>query len=324
LTTIKDVASFANVSVATVSRVLNNKGNVKRETKLQVEKAIKYLNYSPNDLARNLFTGNSKMIALLIPDITNPFFPELASSIESAANEHGYTLILCNTAGNQSKELTYLSALRRKCVDGIVLVSNTLDSKQILESGIPTVVLDRETDFDITSITVNNYEGGKQAVRFLKDIGCDKIAHIAGSDNISSTKNRKKGYIEMIKEDPWIIENLIVPGGYSAKESFKSTIKILTTHPDINGIFASNDVMAVGVLEAVKSLDISVPKDLAIIGFDGIELGEITTPTITTMSQPITAMGRKAVDLLIKKMQYKNDEISSEVFQVELIKREST
>lgn len=312
------------VSVATVSRVINKNGYVNEKTKQKVEEAIRALDYRPNDVARSLFKGKSKMIALFVPDIMNPFFPELARAVEDITNKHGYTFILCNTDNDTKKEMDYMYALLQKSIDGLILVSNTMTVSQMKDVKVPIISLDRKTSSDLVSVTVNNREGARQAIVYMKKLGCKHIAHISGPNSVSSARKRMEGYLDEVREEKWFSNNLIRAGNYSIDEAYRVTKTLLEDNPNIDGIFTANDLMAVGVLRAATSLKIKVPDDLSVIGFDGIKLGETTSPTLTTMAQPIYYIGKRAAELLIEKIERPGTVIRSEEHKVELIIREST
>ncbi|TQS75025.1 LacI family transcriptional regulator [Ornithinibacillus gellani] len=324
MTTIRDVAKLADVSVATVSRVINDKGYVNKDTKNRVEAAIQALDYRPNDVARSLFKGKSKMIALFVPDIKNPFFPELARAVEDISNQYGYTFILCNTDNNNKKEITYLQALSQKSIDGIILVSSTMSSTQMKGIKVPMIALDRKMESDLISVTVNNREGARQAVQYLKQTGCQRIAHIAGPETVSSAIHRLGGYVDEVKNDAWFTSHYIRAGDYSMDKAFEETKQLLEIEPDVDGIFVANDVMGVGVLKAIKALNKRVPKDISVISFDGIELGTISTPSLTTMAQPIYHIGKRAAEILIQKIEHPKTKVQSEEHEVTLTIREST
>lgn len=215
MATIKDVAKLANVSTATVSRVLNSNGYVNQSTKMLVEKAIEKLNYRPNDVARSLFKGRSKMIALFVPDIMNPFFPELARAVEDMTNKHGYTFVLCNTDGNIEKELTYLNALQQKSIDGIIVVSSSITSDYLKTINTPIIALDRKLSASLPSVTVNNRAGACEAVRHLMATGCKRIAHLSGPDYVSNTTQRMLGYLDEVKDTEWFSPSYIATGDYN-------------------------------------------------------------------------------------------------------------
>ena len=324
MSTIKDVAAAANVSVATVSRVLNNKGYINEETRKKVLLAISKLNYVPNEVARSLFKKQSKTIALIVPDIKNPFFPEVARAIEDVMSSQEYTLILCNSDGQVEKEIMYLDVMKQKYVDGIIIVTSTLTPKHIKNKDIPIVALDRPISSDLPSVSVNNYEGARQAVQYLKKIGCQKIAHIRGPHDISNADERYKGYLDEVENEPWFHPDLVVDGNYHVEQTTEAATRLLITNPDIDGIFAGNDYMAVGVLKAARKLGIRVPDDLSLIGFDGIQLSQLTSPEITTMAQPIYELGSTAGELLLKLIEGKTVRSFDHHFEVSLMKGQST
>jgi LacI family transcriptional regulator len=299
MTTIKDVASAANVSVATVSRVINNNGYVNEDTRKRVVKAISDLGYLPNEVARSLFKKQSKTIALIIPDINNPFFPEIARAIEDLLSSKEYTLILCNSVEQVEKEVMYLDVMKQKYVDGIIFVPNKFTPTIIKKSDIPIIALDRPIGDEIPSVTVNNYEGARQAIQYLKKIGCKKIAHIRGPNTILNAEERYQAYLEEAANEPWFSPELIVNGNYNVTDAIAATKQLLRDNPDIDGIFAGNDQMAIGVLKASEQLGIRIPEDLSLIGFDGIQLSKLTSPEITTMAQPIYELGYTAAQLLL-------------------------
>jgi LacI family transcriptional regulator len=324
LATIKDVAKLANVSTATVSRVMNNNGYVNVQTRDRVNKAIKELNYLPNDVARSLFKGRSKMIALFVPDIMNPFFPELARAIEDVTRKHEYTFVLCNTDDDVEREMAYFNALQQKSIDGIIMVSSTITASQIEKSEVPIILLDRIVNPELPSVTVNNRLGARQAVSYLKSIGCKYIAHISGPEDVSNTGKRRQGYLDEVQGEDWFKPSYIQPGEYNLEKAMQVAKKLLQENPEIDGIFVANDLMAVGVLKAAEALGISVPLDLSVIAFDGIALGETTTPSLTTMAQPIYELGARAAEMLIEKINHPEQELLKEEFEVKLIEREST
>lgn len=299
LITIKDVAKEAEVSVATVSRVLNNNGYVNEETRKKVEDAIKKLEYTPNAVARSLYKKQSRTIALIVPNITNPFFPEVARAIEDVMNSKDYTLILCNSDDQEEKEKKYFDMLRQKYVDGVIIVTSTLKPMHIVKNKIPIVAVDRFIDKDIPYVSVDNMKGARQAVQHLKAIGCQRIAHIRGPDDLPIAEERYQGYLKEVQHEAWFDENLVLNGNFNIKLATEQTKKLLTENRDIDGIFAGNDYMALGVIKAALELGKRIPKDLSVIGFDGINLAKLTNPELTTIAQPIYQIGYKAAEILL-------------------------
>lgn len=324
LSTIKDVAKVAGVSVATVSRVLNNNGYVNEDTRKRVEAAIEKLNYKPNAVARSLFKKESKMIGLIVPDITNPFFPQLARAVEDVTNHLGYTLVLCNSDEDILKEQKYIEVLNQKYVDGFIIVTSTLKSEHIKDLKVPIVALDRPINSDTPIVSVNNYEGSRLATRYLSDTGCQKIAHVRGPHDVINADERCRGYLDEVRDLNWFHPELIVNGSFNINKTKEVTKELLTLYPDIDGIFAGNDLMAVGVIKAAEELGIRIPDQLSIIGFDGITLCETTSPELTTMAQPIYNIGSTAVRILVDLIENQPLEQKNYTFSVDLIERQST
>ncbi|WP_158736762.1 LacI family DNA-binding transcriptional regulator [Alteribacillus sp. YIM 98480] len=324
MTTIKDVAKHAQVSVATVSRVLNNNGYVNEDTKKKVVRSIEELNYKPNAVARSLFKKESKTIGLIIPDIMNPFFPELARVVEDVMNKRGYTVILCNSDANPEKEAHYLDVLKRKYVDGVMIVTNTLQQDHIKEWELPLVGLDRPLEHTVPSVYSDNVHGACLAVSYLKEIGCQHIAHIQGPLTIANAKQRYQGYKQEIEKNGSFQEELVVPGEYQWQTAEAATISLLKKHPYVDGIFAGNDVMAFGVMKAAIKTGRNIPEDLQLIGFDNIFMSEMMHPSLTTISQPIDEMGKKASELLLSLIKGNVTVEYPKPFKATLKKRSST
>lgn len=324
MASIKDVAKLAGVSVATVSRVLNDKGYVGQHTREMVEQAIKELNYKPNEVARSLFKKQSNTIGLIVPDIMNPYFPELARAVEDTASKFGYNVILCNSDEDREKEQTYLDMLQQNYVNGIIVSSNTMTAEQIIELNIPVVSIDREISKGLPTIVVENMKGASKATRFLLDKGCSRVAHIRGPKGVVNAEERCEGYKEAVVQQTWFNESYIVDGNYDMESSIEATLELLRSHPEIDGIFAANDVMAIGAMKAANQLGKRVPEELAIIGFDGIRLSSVTIPELTTIVQPIYELGEKATTMLVRLMNQQEVGQTYYILDVELVERNST
>ena len=328
LATIRDVAKLAGVSVATVSRVLNKNGYVNKETEQKVTTAIQQLQYEPNAVARGLAGKKTGTIALILPDISNPFFPEMARGVEDVAHQLGYTVILCNSDDQGVKERSYIEVLKKKYIDGIIFASNTLDEADVeamQKNDLPLVILDRAPIQDSFSvIRSKNYEGAQLAVKHLLEIGCKRIAHIYGPQEFDTAKERMTGYEDAVREMPWYSPSLMVPGNFRIDGGMRAIEVLMSRHPDVDGIFAGNDLMAVGALKALYRLGKKVPDEVAICGFDGIALTEITEPEITTVAQPIYEMGSLAAKVLIEKITATVKANPIHEMDVRLIQRGST
>jgi len=327
MATIRDVSRLAGVSVATVSRGINRSGYVKEETREAVLAAMRALDYEPSVIARGLAGKNTKTIALIIPDILNPFFPEVARAIEDQASKLNYTVILCNSDNDPEKESKYIQILKSKKIDGIIIASYTIEAPQILElqrEGVPVVAVDRAFGSDpILSFICNNREGARMAARHLMERGCRKIAHISGP-SVMSAKERCLGYEDVCGSEGWFDPGLIVEGNFTIEGGYAATLELFERHPDIDGIFAGNDLMAVGALKALYQLGKSVPRDVKIVGFDDIALARMVVPEITTVRQPVYEIGRQAMKHLIKLINGEKIGQKTMRLDVELVVRRSS
>jgi LacI family transcriptional regulator len=328
MATIRDVAKLAGISVSTVSRYLNKTGYVNADTEQKIKHAIEKLNFVPSVVARGLAGKSTKTIALILPDISNPFFPELARAVEDVASAYGFTVILCNSDAQIGKEKGYIDLLKSKNIDGIIFASKTLgqeEADKLTSSNIPFVCLDRAPTNDRCSVVrSNNREGGMLAVKHLLEIGYRKIAHIYGPQDLITAKERLAGYEESVKAFDWFSPSLLVPGDFHIAGGIQATEKLLQRHPDVDAIFAGNDLMAVGALKALHRMGIKVPEQVGVCGFDGIQMAEITQPELTTIAQPIYDMGALVSRILIKKIEGTAEEDRIYELGVTLVPREST
>lgn len=328
IATIRDVAERAGVSVATVSRVINNKGKISKETQAIVEQAIKDLSYTPNMVARGLSSKRSYAVALIVPTITNPFFPEIARGVEDIARSKGYNVFLCNTDDRRDRLIDYIKSLSKQYVDGLIISSHNLtkeDLKELSHLGIPVVMMDRVVEAqDFTSITVKNRIGGRMATQHLLDVGCERVAHISGLENELNATYRMWGYRDVVSEMPWFDPSWIGRAEFSVESGYQVAKELIFRHPEVDGIFCSNDLIAIGALKAAYEWGKKVPNELAIVGFDGIAMSGMTAPGVTTVAQPKYEMGELAMKELLKQIEGKDNEPRHYELDVELVLREST
>ncbi|GGA38655.1 LacI family DNA-binding transcriptional regulator [Psychrobacillus lasiicapitis] len=326
--TIKDIAREAGVSITTVSRVLNNKEDgMTQKTREKVLKVMEELNYQPNKLARGLVTKRSNMLGLIVPNITNPYFPELCRGAEDEANNRQYSLIICNSDDQSGKEENYIRLLKEQQVDGILLSSKdrlSKTSKNQLQNGkIPYVLFDRGEDgTDYSGVFLDNEKGGYLAGKHLTDLGHFQIACMTGPREIQNSKQRLSGFQRALKEATVDLPaSSILVGDFQMDTAYRVAKKFLRDNT-VTAIFASNDLMACGIYQAAHEMGIQIPDQLSIVGFDDIPLVTALIPKLTTVRQNTYEMGRKAIDLLINKIE---GEISEGViFEPTLIIREST
>ncbi|NLN50973.1 MAG: LacI family transcriptional regulator [Acholeplasmataceae bacterium] len=321
MATIKDVAKEANVSVATVSRVINNKGYVNHETRKLVEDAIKKLNYIPNELARSLFNKQSKLLSVLIPHFGTEFYSDLVEGIENKAMKLGYKIMLCNTQDNPQREADYIQVVQRYNVDGIILASNAHNAEALINSNLPIVSVDHILAENIPSITSNNLLGGQMAAQLLIKGGAKYVLELRGPSFLLTTSERSSGFRQSLVQNniPYISYDgdLIEPDIEKIKE-------IIIANPQIDSIFASTDFLAINALNIVEKLGKNVPQDIQIIGFDNIKYSNLVIPAITTINQPIKKMGELALETLIKLLNDEQLEEFHQILDVEIIEREST
>lgn len=321
MATIKDVAKKANVSVATVSRVINKKGYVNEETRALVENAIHQLNYIPNELARSLFNKHSKLIGVLVPHFDTQFYAELIEGIENAAMRLGYKIMLSNTQDNAKREKDYIHIYSQYNIDGIIVASNAHNVEQLIKSDLPIVTVDHILSENIPSITSNNILGGIIAAQKLISGGARYILELRGPSFLLTVSERSLGFRQVLVQNniPYISydTDLLNP-------SIDVITQIIKDHPEIDGIFATSDFLAIHAQNILQKLGRKVPEEVQIVGFDNIVYTTLVSPTITTIEQPIRRMGELALESLVKLL---NDESLGDfhsVLDVKLIEREST
>lgn len=300
MSTIKDVAKKAGVSVGSVSRYIN-KFELKPRTKVAIEEAIKELNYEPNVYARGFKVNRTNTVALIIPTVWNPFFGELAYNIEKSLSEYGMKMILCNSQDNYEIELQYITMAKQNKVDGVIAITYS-DVDKYIHSNMPIISIDRYFSENITYVTSDNFEGGRIAAKELIKGGCESIAFIGSGSKIdNATRNRKKGFINYCEENNISYKVCDSIGGsqeFSGKldeflyDNFNEIKKI-------DGIFTITDQYALDVIEKLKKFNVDVPTDVQIIGYDGIRSHQKDTIRISTIRQPIERIAKEAVKALI-------------------------
>jgi DNA-binding LacI/PurR family transcriptional regulator len=319
--TIKDVAKKANVSVATVSRVINNTGYVNHETRKIVETAIDELGYVPNELARSLFRKRSNIIGLIVPHISTYFFAELIESLEEPIMKHGYKLMIFNSKDDIEIEKKYINVLSQYNIDGLILVANTKSVKAYLNLKMPIITIDHIIDKSIPSITSDNVMGGELAARKLIEKGARNIIHFRGPSMLITVVDRARGFYQVMDEYNVDVHSFDLAFKGPDINDIEMFIK---KHPDVDGIFCSSDIIAMYVISVLKRLGYKVPEDVQVIGFDNIELSEVLLPRLTTIAQPIEEIGEVAIDSLVKLINKKELDEIHKIIPVYLVERDST
>jgi LacI family transcriptional regulator len=331
MATIHDVAERAGVSPITVSRVINHSGYASQDTRERVEAAVIELGYVPNRLARSLRSKRTHTLALVITDITNPFFTTVARGVEDTASDADYTVIFCNTDESESEEKKYLQVLLQQQVDGILLVParSTPDSiDMIRKQNTPVVVLDRRLPpgVDVDTVRCENELGAYQLVRLLIELGHQRIAILSGPLGVSTAEDRLAGYRRAMREAGVGDEGqLIIYGSFNQASGSEMMREVLDLRPRPTAIFAANNLIGIGALHAIQQAGLRVPEDIAVVTFDDLPPTLLTMPFFTVSSQPAYEMGKRATQLLLARLTNATTELCQEiVLPTELIVRQSS
>ena len=311
MATIVDVAKLAGVTPTTVSRVINNRGYISEKTRNKVYGAMDELGYQPNEV--------------IVPHISHPYFAKLISNLENEASKKDYKIILCNSKEKAEKEKQYLDMCKSNRVAGIVLCSGNVESNKINTGDIPVVLLEKNFEEGKLGIQCDNYQGGKLATEHLIECGCKKVLHFSGViDEEMPADNREKAFIDTcIKNSVKYYIKKFDINTYNQMDYYEAIKDTITEIKEIDGIFASSDLIAAQVIQVCNELNIRIPQDIKLVGFDDVEISKLTTPTITTIHQPIKEMSKLAVELIDTK--YTNVEIDKQIIvPVELVVRNST
>lgn len=332
MSTLKEVAKHAEVSITTVSRVMNDASKVNPETRERVQKTMRKLGYQPSRVAQRLRTtkGRSKMLGLIIPDIQNQFYSNIVRGIEDVAYGKDYAVILCNSDENPSKERFYLDVLQSESVDGIILPPIHQYSKVVeglIESGVPVVCVDRKlVRENVDTVVINNEKGGYMAVKHLIDHGHKRIAILSSSPQFSSFEERQKGYERALMENGLELDHALIKEGdpRSTETARELTEELLGLDIPPTAIFATNNLMTLGVIEAVNEAKLKIPSEISIIGFDDMPWAKAIVPPLTVIKQPGYEMGRRAAELMFQRIEDPKREPVQVTMESTIIIRDST
>lgn len=325
MATLKDVAKETGLTVSTVSRVLNNRGYISEETRKKVYAAMKKLNYQPNEVARSLSKKSTNTIGVIVPHIRHPYFAELISNLESQAYRHKHKILLFNSQEKNEKESEYLEMCTSNRVAGIILCSGTVEIQQLTGLNVPLITIERYLENGTAGVQCDNGQGGRLAAKHLIEKNCRRLIHISGvHETVMPADNRAAGFQEVCEQEK-VSCNIVATSAsqYNQLEYHEILEQVLREHPETDGIFASSDLIAAQLLQVCRKLDIRVPEQMKIVGFDDVNIASLTTPPITTIHQPIKEMAREAVELLIRAG---NGEVvpSRTTLPVALVVRETT
>jgi LacI family transcriptional regulator len=304
--TVLDVAKRAGVSPITVSRVINNSGYISVKTRDKVLAAIQELGYVPNTLARGLRSKRTHTLALVVTDITNPYFTLMARGVEDVAGANDYAVIYCNTDESESKEEKYANILAQRQVDGVLLVpacGNAKTIKFLASNNISVVVLDRRVaEVEADFVRSDSENGARQLTNLLLSMGHERIAIITGPENVSTATDRVIGYRQALDEVGLVQNELVYYGTFNQQTGYEYTIQAMQQSPKPSAIFAANNFILLGVIKALREMELNVPQDISVVGFDDFPESMLVKPFFTAVVQPAYEMGRLAAELLLKRI----------------------
>lgn len=326
--TIKDIARELGISPSTVSRALKDHPDISAETKKAVNELAERLNYQPNIVALSLRQKKTNTIGVIIPEIVNTFFSTVISGIEDVAYEAGYNVILAQSNESYQREVTDMKALFNSRVDGMLLslsreTTNFDHIESIISKGVPIVLYDRfYNNPHLSKVIVDDYVGAKEAVLHLIEQGCKRIAHLEGAPNLIISKDRLRGYQDALSESNLEIrENYtVVCPNNSFEEGQRAAQKLLALSVPPDAIFATNDPMAMGAILAIKEKGLSIPDDVAVVGFSNYFFAQITDPSLTSVDQPGFEMGQEAARLLIRQIEVRDKDLEEPAPETKTLK----
>ncbi|TJY39796.1 LacI family transcriptional regulator [Cohnella pontilimi] len=327
--TIYDVARRAGVSIATVSKVINRNGKISERTREKIVHIMAEMDYFPNLVASALSSKKTNMLGLLLPDISNPYFAEMSRHMEDRAFELGYHIVICNTDNRIDKESDYLTFLQQKGVDGILLATGAAHPQSLetlSEKKLPIVLIAREVpQLPVNTVLVDDFRGGYAATEHLLQNGHRDIAIIVESIDLASSRERLQGYRAALAEQrcPYR-EDRVVVSDFSIRAGMEAAGMLLDGPRQPTAIFACNDLLAIGTVQAARSRGLQVPEQLSVVGFDDTFLATVIDPALTTVGQPIREIARQAVDLLHRQMTGEEQAKQRIVLLPELVVRNST
>ena len=328
-TSIKDVAKEAGVSIATVSRVLNDIDVVNEDTKKKVLDAIKKLGYRPNIVARSLKTQKTKTIGILVPDISSGFYPEIVRGAEDVANIYDYNVILCNSDFDSDKEKDYLRVLKEKMVDGVIYMSSSLEEETldiINELDLKTVLVEtKDKEGRLPSVYIDNVAATYEATKYLLDKGLKNIAFVGVNKDVANAwGERFIGYEKALSEAGLSInEELVYFNNLKVKSGYKAAEQFVKAKAKVDGIICASDEIAMGVINGLRENGINTPSDVSVIGFNDNAVASYFYPKLSTVRQPSYDMGSVAMRMLIKILNNKQLDQAEYVLDYDLVKRES-
>jgi LacI family transcriptional regulator len=331
--TIRDVARLANVSISTASGVINGKPTVKEALRLRVIAAMEALDYHPDTVARSLKVRRTKTIGIVVPEITNPFYPEIIQGMEDVANQSGYSVMFCDSGEDRDLEHAHLSMLFSRRVDGVLIApADPYGARdRLTRQRIPFVLFDRvPRGFPGPGVIIDNFEASRNAARYLIGLGHERNAVVAWLPNLPAMVDRVDGFRQALQEQHLpISEEYFRWVDFSLESAYQCGLELMRLPEPPTAIFCCNNRMTLGVMRALGGLGIPCPELVSVLGFDDFDWAANITPRLTTVAQPTYEMGRQAMQLLMQKMAGAKDDLGTEgshliVLQCELRVRDST
>ena len=314
--TIRDVARLADVSIATASRVMNGKRTVKEALRLRVTRATEALDYHPDSVARSLKVRRTKTVGVVVPDVSNPFFPEIMRGMEDVARRSGYSILFCNSNEDEGLERSHLSMLFSRRVDGVVIApANPYAVRdRLTRQRIPFVLCDRvPPNFPGAGVTTDNFEASRHAVRYLIELGHERIAIVIITAHMAPTVDRLKGFRQALKEEHLAVREDYIRGvdiaDFSPQSAYQCGLELMRLPDPPTAIFCASNRVTLGLMRALGELRIPCPERVSILGFDDFDWAAYTNPPLTSVAQPTYEIGKQAMQLLVRKMASKEDEL---------------
>lgn len=325
MVTLKEIAVKVGVSKSTVSRVINNTGLVNKETEAKVHKAIEELKYRPNQVARTLSSNKSNVIGMIVPKTSHNFFALLVERVDYYLGREGFTLMLGNVQYDLDTEQKYLDLLNRYFVDGVIIASHTLNLEDFENVHFPIVTFDRIISNKVPYVESDNYEGGKLATEHLIEKGCRNLVHIAGAKKLDSPANKRGEAFKDVCRKHGVAHHIEYMGytKFGFQDNFKLLEELYTKYPDVDGIFASNDALGISAIKIAQKMGRRVPEDIQVIGYDDVEIAQLSNPELTTIRQSIDTIAQELVANIIDQVRGRKA-VRHTIVPVELIKRGST
>ncbi|CAI6086525.1 HTH-type transcriptional regulator DegA [Paenibacillus sp. JJ-100] len=327
--TIYDIAREAGVSIATVSQVINGKGKISEKRRAEIMEIMERLHYQPSAIAAALTGKQTYTLGLLVPDISNPYFAELARAVEDRSRQLGYSVVICSTDNKDERVERYLNLLQQKRVDGMMIgtgIENAEILSPLLQQSIPVALIARHMPaLSVHTVTIDDKLGGSLAAQHLLELGHTHVAVLSEPFKVSSSQERVRGFRETLTKAGYVLgPDQIRESAADLNSAKQEALRLLSGQNRPTGLFCCNDMQAIGAIQAAKERGLRVPEDVSIIGFDNTILASVTSPPLTTIAQPIEELGRYAVDILIEELKDNNNEPKQRILKPELVVRAST